>query len=204
MDDATRDKKGRFKKGHRASPNTEFKKGFRHSKETISKMKGRIPWNKGKKGLQKQSKELRKYRSKIAKEREYGKWMKGKKLSKETRKKIANHPNSKKTHFKSGEKHWNWNGGVTPERIKIWCSPEYKEWRNTVFDRDNYTCQNCLNMGGTLNAHHIKPFAQYESLRFVVSNGITLCENCHYRLHGRNYPIPEHGTGHYYGMYGMM
>ena len=37
-------------KGKHNSPETEFKKGYKMSQETIEKMKGRIPWNKGKSG----------------------------------------------------------------------------------------------------------------------------------------------------------
>lgn len=58
-------------------------------------------------------------------------------------------------------------------------SPEYREWRDSVFQRDDYTCQKCGLRGGELNAHHIKPFAKYKDLRLDVSNGITLCIDCH-------------------------
>lgn len=60
---------------------------------------------------------------------------------------------------------------------------EYIEWRKRVFSRDNFSCQICGNVGGKLNAHHIKRFADYPSLRFEVNNGITLCEMCHKKLH---------------------
>lgn len=61
----------------------------------------------------------------------------------------------------------------------------YKEWRREVFERDNFTCQICGQVGKTLNAHHIKTFKDYPNLRFDVNNGITLCEKCHKDLHKR-------------------
>lgn len=60
---------------------------------------------------------------------------------------------------------------------------EYKEWRQAVFERDEFTCQICNQVGGVLNAHHINPFAKFEELRFEVSNGQTLCEPCHKNIH---------------------
>ena len=64
-------------------------------------------------------------------------------------------------------------------------TPQYKAWRADVFERDNFTCAICGQVGGTLNAHHIKPYAEYPELRYELSNGITLCEKCHRRIHGR-------------------
>lgn len=59
-------------------------------------------------------------------------------------------------------------------------STAYKRWRFDVFARDKFTCQECGDdRGGNLNAHHIRPFANYPELRFDVANGITLCETCH-------------------------
>jgi len=73
----------------------------------------------------------------------------------------------------------NWRGGVTPEHYKVRKSTKYKEWRVAVFERDNYTCQECGEKGGYLHADHIKPFALYLKLRFDLSNGRTLCIPCH-------------------------
>ena len=61
----------------------------------------------------------------------------------------------------------------------------YKKWRISVFERDEYKCQHCGQVGGQLEAHHIKPFRQWESLRFEITNGITLCRTCHLELHSR-------------------
>lgn len=60
---------------------------------------------------------------------------------------------------------------------------EYTEWRRKVYERDNYTCAICGQVGGRLNAHHIKPYAYYPKLRYRTSNGITLCESCHRKVH---------------------
>ena len=81
---------------------------------------------------------------------------------------------------KQGENNPMWNGGTTPIRTKIWHSKEYQEWRTAVFERDNYTCVWCGDdKSGNLNADHIKPFALYIELRFVITNGRTLCVQCH-------------------------
>lgn len=62
-------------------------------------------------------------------------------------------------------------------------SGAYANWRKTVFERDDYTCQVCGQVCGKLNAHHIRRFADYPELRLEVTNGITLCEDCHRKLH---------------------
>ena len=83
----------------------------------------------------------------------------------------------------SGQNHWNWKGGVTPENQRQRSSAQAKAWRKSVFERDKYICQLCGKQGGKLNAHHIKPWAEHKDLRFEVGNGITLCEKCHKQIH---------------------
>jgi len=74
--------------------------------------------------------------------------------------------------------------GRSSERAEKRNSFEYKQWRTDVFFRDKFICQHCgYDKGGRLEAHHIKSYAKYPDLRFDVSNGITLCWNCHDAIH---------------------
>jgi len=68
---------------------------------------------------------------------------------------------------------------ITPENKRLRRSIEFANWRKTVFERDNYTCQICNERGGELHPDHIKQFAYYPELRFEPSNGRTLCASCH-------------------------
>ena len=78
-----------------------------------------------------------------------------------------------------GENHWAWKGGIA-----LRCTREYKEWRNAVYERDNYTCVKCgQSPSGKLNAHHIESFTANKELRTVISNGATMCEDCHKLFH---------------------
>ncbi len=72
-----------------------------------------------------------------------------------------------------GENHWNWKGGITPELKRLRTTAKYQIWRNAVFLRDNFTCQDCGQIGGYLEAHHIQQFALFLELRFKIDNGIT-------------------------------
>ena len=88
---------------------------------------------------------------------------------------------------REGDEHWNWQGGISCENFKARNCQELKIWRRAVFQRDNWACQECGVQGCRkypVNAHHIKSFAKYPELRFEVSNGITLCEDCHKPLKG--------------------
>ncbi len=107
---------------------------------------------------------------------------------------------------KRGKDHPNWKGGVSPLHKRIKRTKEYISWRTQIFERDNYTCQECgrHSMIGDrviLHPHHIKQFAYivkemvdsnigldnneltdlsktYKPL-LNLSNGLTLCKECH-------------------------
>ena len=79
-----------------------------------------------------------------------------------------------------GDKCPNWKGGLTKKNQLIRTSAKYSKWRLSVFERDNFTCQDCGdNRGGNLEADHIKPFAFFPESRFLLENGRTLCKDCH-------------------------
>lgn len=93
----------------------------------------------------------------------------------------------------SGENNWNWKGGITPLNHKIRASLRYKDWRSTVFHRDDYSCVLCGVRGVELNADHIRAFStilrEHGVSTLVASfacdelwdtdNGRTLCVPCH-------------------------
>lgn len=82
----------------------------------------------------------------------------------------------------TGENVYNWNP-ETNELYRIRHSRNYLDWRNLIYERDNYTCQACGKKGCRLNAHHINGFANNINLRLNIDNGITLCKGCHQEYH---------------------
>ena len=90
------------------------------------------------------------------------------------------------------EKSPSWKGGIRKEKDRR-KSYDGNMWRKAVFERDDYTCQICKERGGTLNADHIKPWILYPELRYELTNGRTLCVDCHRKTdtYGNRYNLDK-------------
>lgn len=73
------------------------------------------------------------------------------------------------------------------EPNKVVYSAEYKEWRKLVYKRDGYWCKmpGCNSNSRNIAAHHIYPKKAYPEKQFDINNGITLCKTCHEKTYGR-------------------
>lgn len=190
----------------------------------------RIPWNKGKKGLQKHtdhwkslmSKKMKgrkitwgdkiskskmghsvskKTRNKISKShigikhtketkikiglagKGRPSWIKGKKHSEETKKKIREKTiiNGNRPPVMMGKDNPKW----ISDRSKLKKSQKrndsaYQNWSKNVKCRDGWKCKmKDKNCSGKLISHHIYPWSKYKKLRYNLDNGITLCKYHH-------------------------
>jgi len=196
LSEETKKRISKANKGKKKPPLTK-----EHKRNISLSKKGSIPWNKGlnkktdsrivsRKGF-KHSEEAR---LKISLSN------KGKKLSQETKDKISE-AHKKIIHTEEWNrnvvlsrkgKSFKWSEEVkrrhrktakTPINKLIRVSKEFKKWRELVFERDNWVCQKYGIRGLKLHPHHIKNFAQYPELRFVIDNGITLSEKAHLEFH---------------------
>jgi len=132
------------------------------------------PWNKGLKGIVTGDKNP----------------MYGRRHSEASKKKMSEsskgkgHPHTPESKRKIGlshrgsKCHW-WKGGITPKVERDRNRLEYRSWRLAVYERDNFTCQQCGKRGGKLNAHHLEEVSRCPEKIYDVKNGITLCVECH-------------------------
>jgi len=156
------------KKGYRNKGS--FPKGILSTPKPF--LKGHIPWNKGKKRPEMSGEKhhfFGKHHTKESKKK-ISKAHKGQEMTKKWAENISE--GIVKAYDKKGRKQYT--------RYYHFCnSPQYRKWRLAVYTRDNFTCVNCRKVGGYLVAHHIKGWAEYPKLRYLVDNGITLCLDCH-------------------------
>lgn len=78
----------------------------------------------------------------------------------------------------------------------IYGKDSYANWRSSVFKRDEYTCDNCGQVSGKINAHHKNGWNKYVEDRMRISNGVTLCSSCHKDFH-KNYGNKDNTESQY-------
>lgn len=101
--------------------------------------------------------------------------------TKEICKKISESLKGKPQPWMRGSNHPNYKdgGAKTSERLKAMGRVEYKVWRRSVFERDDFTCVTCKARGRIIHADHIQPWSLFPELRYEITNGRTLCVKCH-------------------------
>ena len=86
--------------------------------------------------------------------------------------------------FNSGENNFNYNPNLTEEdRTNRRKNELTKKWSQLVFKRDNYICLKCKSHKNNLEAHHLDGWNWCVDKRYDVSNGVTLCHECHRNFH---------------------
>ena len=119
----------------------------------------------------------------------------------EFRKKVAINRKGKQ----SGSKNPRWKGGITPLHQMVRDCERYLNWRTLVFSRDLFTCVQCGQVSGDIEAHHKVKFSSILSVFLLtynqfspiedketlvrlaekfepfwnIDNGETLCKKCH-------------------------
>lgn len=97
----------------------------------------------------------------------------------------------KSSMVKRGPKNPMWDSSIDDEtRDKFKCHSRqyigYKQFRVSVYERDNYTCRVCKESpSGNLVVHHLNSFTDFPHLRMDINNGITLCNSCHKDYHSK-------------------
>jgi len=177
-----RDTKGRFIKGWKFTKDIEEKrltnmKKVANDPERIKKIsENHSRWNKGTKGVMKPNRTSFK-KGDIS-------WLKGTKgLVKGFTEKHSEETKIKISMTKTGEKEFTGFSRNKYQMLRL--SSKWKIWREFVFLRDNFICQNsnceyCDNQIGVfLHPHHIKHLSKFPELAFRVDNGITYCKDFH-------------------------
>jgi 5-methylcytosine-specific restriction endonuclease McrA len=175
-----------FRRDYPTTPNAELAARYERSPITILKWARRL-------GLRKDPAYRRQVQASNARQRRLSRDQRqhlsdlhrGRKLGPGVAEKIVRTKRERGT-LPRGPSHPFWKGGRPWMRFR---DPAYIAWRNAVLERDGFRCQHCGRQCAKhergLAAHHIEPYATAVALRLELSNGITLCRDCHMRLHGR-------------------
>jgi len=86
-----------------------------------------------------------------------------------------------------GDKNPHWRGGITPERQALYSSTDWADLVKRVWERDEATCGRCgkrYNGEKRFHIHHITPFEKKDR-RLDITNLILLCAGCHKFVHSK-------------------
>lgn len=154
--------------------NTRHFLGKKHTLESRKKMseshKGQASWNKGTKGIMNPNETSFK--------KGVSPWNKGKEMSEDYKVNCSLAQTGKEV----------FDGFYKSKNTRLRRRSKYKAWRESIFKRDDYTCQDCGVRGDYLHAHHKIPLKEVlkerkNGLLFDTNNGITLCKRCHFKIH---------------------
>jgi 5-methylcytosine-specific restriction endonuclease McrA len=87
-----------------------------------------------------------------------------------------------------------WDGGHSPERQSAYARYFWKELAKSILKRDDYRCRKCgagHSGKNTLEVHHIKPWSRFPGLRFEPNNLLTVCKECHKKIHSRKEQVGQ-------------
>lgn len=90
---------------------------------------------------------------------------------------------------RTGNRNPRYVDGSSPERQRAYVQSLGREFLKAVYARDSYRCRRCgapKSGPRSIHAHHIKPWAGNPSLRFDITNAVTLCRPCHSWVHSRS------------------
>lgn len=88
------------------------------------------------------------------------------------------------------------------QKRKFYTSAKWVGLRKIALMRDNHECQHCKEQGRVhvdsvkvegerksieLNVHHVKEIEYYPELAEDIDNLITLCLECHNKVHGKGF-----------------
>lgn len=72
------------------------------------------------------------------------------------------------------------------KRIELYSDPEYKKLRCKIHKRDRKICHFCGEKQVNVCLHHIEPYSINKERSLDETNIVTLCFNCHTRVHMAN------------------
>ena len=192
-----RDDLGRFPKGLRSSPATEFKKGQHWRPHSIFRERDY---------LARQYVSLLRSASDIAKEHGVTEaailfWLGKHKIPRRSVSEVrqikhwGSSGSRNPMYGKLGAANPRWIDGSSPERQSMYARFFWKELVRSVLKRDGYLCGRCgckNSNANKLHAHHVKPWAGNPDSRFDQSNIITVCKHCHNWIHSKKNTANEY------------